>query len=162
MALLPKRANGAAAITATRLCNSCLHIELLPNITSTILYLWSTVNQFSRGYIYAHCWHIRAQFAHRILHVNIADKALVRKRWSSAIPNNPHYRLLAVNFWSNCCQLSLGTLLSQPSSLWLRHRRALAETLKHNHCNSLNMDGFRTNPAGFQRISYSVLSIGSP
>lgn len=81
MALWPKKAKWAAtwAIISTRLRTSCFLIELLPNITSTILCLWSTVSQFSLGYIYAHSCHIWAQFAIRIFHVNLAEGALGKK-----------------------------------------------------------------------------------
>lgn len=62
----------------------------------------------------------------------------VRHWWEThaRLPSQtPHYRLLAVSFWFNCCKLSLVTLLSNPPNIWLEQRygmHALTGTLKHS------------------------------
>lgn len=47
--------------TVFRLNTSCFPIERLPNITGSIICLWSTESEVGQGYIYPHHRHIRLQ-----------------------------------------------------------------------------------------------------
>lgn len=95
------------AIIATRLWASCLLIKLLPNITSTVLWiLWTTVSRFSRRDIYARSWHIRAWLPRGIFHVSAADW-WERNRALTIAKQRP--------LSPSCCQFLVQLLRADPS-----------------------------------------------
>lgn len=79
------------ATTAIRPQTSCFLTDLLPNITSAVLYLESTASKISRGYICAHSRHIRSQFTHRIFHVNVAGKRVTDSCHHKQTPLSPSF-----------------------------------------------------------------------
>lgn len=111
--------------------------------------LWSTVSQFSRGYIYAHSWHTRAQFAHGIFHVNVADEAW-RER-NGLLPSQAHPIIAFLLSTSSPIVAGWAALHGKASHQIYdlstdMHSPELKSTLPSH--NSLGRDGFTKNAAG--------------